>query len=129
MFWPFIAWINCSSDLKNFANSWPSASIFKRFSQSLNRTIGQNNFGNKIPFHFSPWILLNSSNLTIWRKKNQRFDEKTFQFKTTRICDRYCEWWTDSFKYCTRYYCHITGVEFQRFCNMYIGDIIQFHFL
>ena len=24
LFWPFTVWINCSSDLKNFANSWPS---------------------------------------------------------------------------------------------------------
>ena len=44
--------MNCSSDLKNFANSWPSALNLK-FSQSLKQfflTVGQNNFGNKIPF-------------------------------------------------------------------------------
>ena len=54
LFWPFITWINCSSDLKNFANSQPSSSNFKSFSQSLEHifflTVGQNNFGNKIPF-------------------------------------------------------------------------------
>ena len=53
LFWPFTVWINCSSDLKNFANSWPSASNFKSFSRSLEQfflTVGQNNFGNKIPF-------------------------------------------------------------------------------
>ena len=36
-----------------FANSWPSASNFKSFSQSLEHfflTAGQNNFDNKIPF-------------------------------------------------------------------------------
>ena len=52
LFWPFTVWINCSSDLKNFANSRPSASNFKSFSQSLEQfflTVGQNNFGNKIP--------------------------------------------------------------------------------
>ncbi len=41
------------SDLKNFANSRPSASNFKSFSQSLEQfflTVGPNNFGNKIPF-------------------------------------------------------------------------------
>ena len=41
--------INCSSDLKMFANS---ASNFKSFSRSLEQfflTVGQNNFGNKIP--------------------------------------------------------------------------------
>ena len=48
-------WINCSNDLKNFANSRPSASNFKSFSRSLEQfflTVGQNNFGNKIPFLF-----------------------------------------------------------------------------
>ena len=52
LFWPFTVWINCSSDLKIFANSRPSASNFKSFSRSLEQfflTVGQNNFGNKIP--------------------------------------------------------------------------------
>ena len=35
---PFTAWINCSSDLKNFANSWPSSANFKSFF-SISRTI------------------------------------------------------------------------------------------
>ena len=52
MFGPFTVWINCSSDLKHFANSLPSASNFKSFSRSLEQffltTPGQNNFGNKI---------------------------------------------------------------------------------
>ena len=53
MFWPFPVWINCYSDLKNFANSRPSASNFKSFSQSLEHfflTVGQNNFDKKIQF-------------------------------------------------------------------------------
>jgi hypothetical protein len=44
--------INCSSDLKNFANSQPSASNFKSFSRSVEQfflTVGKNNYGNKIP--------------------------------------------------------------------------------
>ena len=52
LFWPYTVWINCSSDLKNFANSRPSVSNFKSFSRSLEQfflTVGQNNFGNKIP--------------------------------------------------------------------------------
>ena len=52
LFWPFTVWINCSSDLKIFANSQPSASNFTSFSQSLDQfflTVGQNNVGNKIP--------------------------------------------------------------------------------
>ena len=53
LFWPFTVWINCSSDLKNFANSPPSASNFKNFIQSFEQfflTVGRNNFGNKIPY-------------------------------------------------------------------------------
>ena len=52
--------MNCSSDLKNFENSRPSASNFKSFSRSLEQfflTLGQNNFGNKIPLPFSLCIL------------------------------------------------------------------------
>ena len=55
LFWPLTVWINCSSYLKNFANSQPSASNFKSFSQSLEHffhTVGQNIFGDKIPFIF-----------------------------------------------------------------------------
>ena len=43
-----------SSDLKNFANSWPAVSNFKSFSKSLKYfflTVGQNNF-IKIPLFF-----------------------------------------------------------------------------
>ena len=53
LFWPFTIWINCSSDFKTFANSQTSASNFKSFSRSLEQfflTVGQNDFGNKIPF-------------------------------------------------------------------------------
>ena len=58
LFWPFTVWINCSSDLKHFANSRPSASNFKSFSWSLEHfflTVSQNNFGNKVPLH---WIYI-----------------------------------------------------------------------
>ena len=53
LFWPFTVWINCSSDLINFANSRLSAWNFKSFSRSLEHfflSVGKNNFGNKIPF-------------------------------------------------------------------------------
>ena len=56
LFWPFTVRTNCCSDLKIFANSWPSSSNFKSFSRSLEQfflTEGQNNFDNKIPFHQS----------------------------------------------------------------------------
>ena len=61
LFWPFTVWINCSSDLKIFSNSRPSASNFKSFSRSLEQfflTVGQNNFGNKIPFLTFSWRFL-----------------------------------------------------------------------
>ena len=51
--------MNCSSDLKHFSNSRPSASNFKSFSRSLEQfflTVGQNNFGNKIPYFSIPWF-------------------------------------------------------------------------
>ena len=62
LFWPFTGRINCTSHLKQFANSQPSASNFKSFSRSLEQfflAVGQNNFGNKIPF-FSFFIQLTS---------------------------------------------------------------------
>ena len=52
LFWPFTVWLNCSSDLKHFENSRLSVSNFKSFSRSLEQfflTVGQNNFGNRIP--------------------------------------------------------------------------------
>ena len=53
LFWTFTVLINCSGDLKTFGNFQPSAVNFKSFSWSLEYfflTVGQNNFGNKIPF-------------------------------------------------------------------------------
>jgi hypothetical protein len=56
LFWHFTVQTNCSSDLRNFANSWILAWNFKSFSRSIEqfvRTVDQNNFGNKIPFQDS----------------------------------------------------------------------------
>ena len=53
LFWTFKEWIYCSSDLKIFVNSLPSASTFKSFSWSLDQfflTVVQTNFGSKIPY-------------------------------------------------------------------------------
>ena len=53
LFWFFTVWINCSSDLKTFANSWPSASNFKTNSRSLEQfflTVGQTILVTK--YHF-----------------------------------------------------------------------------
>ena len=57
LFRPFTVWINCSSYLKNFAKSRPSEPrITKKILRSLEQfflTVGQNNFGNKIPYFLS----------------------------------------------------------------------------
>ena len=57
--------MNCSSGLKIFANSRPSASNFKSFSQSLEHffflTVGQNNFVNKIPLNGKMFVWMESS--------------------------------------------------------------------
>ena len=64
LLWPFTVWINWSSDLKNFVNSRAPTWNFKSFSQSLEQfflTLGQNNFGNKIPlfwYQTSLWEVL-----------------------------------------------------------------------
>ena len=69
--------------LKIFANSPPSASNFKSFSRSLEQfflTVGQNNFGNKIPYliiHFSwknvrsPAKIYNASYTAKWKQGNK----------------------------------------------------------
>ena len=61
LFWPFTVSINFSSDLKHFANSRPSASNFKSFSQSLEQlflTLGQNNFDNKITKQYEAFLFI-----------------------------------------------------------------------
>ena len=53
LYWPFTDRINYYSNLKNFANSCPSALNFKSFSRSkFFLIVGQNSFGNKIAFLF-----------------------------------------------------------------------------
>ena len=68
--------INCSSDLKKFANSQSSASnykIFSRIPEQFFLTVGKNNFDNKIPFHNTFDIhkmcyLLQISSQITWRE-------------------------------------------------------------
>ena len=50
LLWHFTVWMNRSSDLKTFANSWPSASNFK--SEQYFLIVGKNNLGNKIQMFF-----------------------------------------------------------------------------
>ena len=116
LFWPFAVRINCSSDLKMFANSRPSASNFKSFSRSLEQfflTVGENNFDNKIPlFHlftiikFQPnaywnypfqWIDVDGSNnfaAEIWQKSwigscHSQFQARTYKLEDCRLQSHY----------------------------------------
>ena len=102
LFWPFIVWINCPSDLKHFANSRPSASNFQSFSWSLEQfylTVGQNNFGNKIPFlenvfikslEFKKWNHPNSQvHLAIGKKNNKTVKRNTSQ-NGYKPCSQWC---------------------------------------
>ena len=41
LFWPFTVWVNCSSDLKSFANSGPTVSNLETFSQSIEHFFSQ----------------------------------------------------------------------------------------
>ena len=84
LFWPFTVWINCSSDLKNFENSRPSASNFKSFSWSLEQfflTGGQNNFGNKIPYL---WTILFNFGWCIFKHYRKKWLSKPSNFS----CDK-----------------------------------------
>ena len=81
LFWPFTVWTNCSSDLKNLANSQPSALNFKSFSWSIEQfflTVGQNNFGNKIPMY--------CRDLYNWCKAQQQKAVNKTNHKTYPIC-------------------------------------------
>ena len=75
LFWPLTVWTNCSSDLKIFANSRPSASNLQTFSWSLERfflTVGQNNFGNKITFvTFFPVFFDSATNCSTQKKRKR----------------------------------------------------------
>ena len=72
LFWPFTVWINCSCDLKMFANYWPSASNFKKRSRSLKHfflTVSQNNFCIKIPFLSCKTLAGKKLTIWWWKKK------------------------------------------------------------
>ena len=56
LFWLFTIRTNCSSDLKIFANSRPSASNFKKSPEQFFLTVGQNNFDSKYQNLFSNLI-------------------------------------------------------------------------
>ena len=91
LFWSFTVRTNCSSDLENFANSHPSASNFKGFPRSREQffflTIGEDNFGNKIPI------------LNVYRHSWTHYTVKGSNFKSqhkswfTRVeYGRCCRW-------------------------------------
>ena len=57
LFWPFTVWINCSRDLKIFANSWPTASNFKSFSRSLEHFFFSQEVRTICPFVLNDMLL------------------------------------------------------------------------
>ena len=78
LFWAFTVLTSYSSDLKKFSNSQPSALNFKSFSALLEQfflTVGQNHFGNKIPFfsiNVSPFkLFIKSQHYKIPRSKDK----------------------------------------------------------
>ena len=103
LFRSFTVWINCSSDLKNFENSRPSASNFKKFSRSLEQfllTVGQNNFGNYLQcgtitkkivtsIFFSPFSFL-FFEILCKRKEHYSMKRNNWYF-VTKIVLTYCE--------------------------------------
>jgi hypothetical protein len=59
LFWPFTVRKICPSDLKIFANYWPSASNFEKKNWSLVHLflkVGPNNFGNRMPVSYKPFV-------------------------------------------------------------------------
>ena len=85
LFWPFTVWINCSSDLKKFANSQSSSSNFKSFSPSIEQfflTVGQNNVENKIPITKKNDLLFFMMTTTIgFQAINTTQDEQRYKEK------------------------------------------------
>ena len=99
LFWPFTAWINCSSDLKNFENSLPSASNFKSFF-SITRTILVTKyqiFHEIVLFWFSYSYYRKSVRFFMWKKEYSFWKNFTllcltsYLFRQRRlIMDTYC---------------------------------------
>ena len=108
LFWRFTVWINCSDDLKNFANSQPSPSNFKSFSQSLEQfflTVDQNNCGTKIPLLIKYWGWQNK--LCLSNKQTKQFWSSRWQSYSHLIDFHYfwtmkkegllaCKWWMNT---------------------------------
>ena len=93
----FTVRINWSSDLKNFANSRPSVSNFKFFSRSLEQfflTVGQNNFGNKIPLISK--LICNKSKC---QKYEWMINNTNVPFKATKVMIRF---WIVNIEFCSK---------------------------
>ena len=84
MFWPCTVWINCSSDLKHFVSSRPSASNFS-FSRSLELflAVRQNNFYNKICW--TPVLDREISCTNFQLTKKKRVWQSVFNFSTSTV--------------------------------------------
>ena len=108
----FTVWVNCFIYLKYFANSWTSASNFKFFFWSLEQffpTVGQNNFGNKIPFLF-----LNNSN---WEKnRGENWENRMICFLVNEL------WWN----YENLFLPLITALFLKQMVKVHFWSVVKF---
>ena len=102
LFWPITVWINCSNDLKTFANSRPLASNFKSFSQSLEQfflTVGQILVTKYQIIFFTPlWIivdLLPKASVSIFHGAvwHFRFRFMSIMFGLVELLEIWCAFW------------------------------------
>ena len=106
LFLPFTVWINCSNDLKKFANSQPSTSNFKSFSHSRSEQFGQQNTISATSaqiFRFlwfmpslgvrSPWFKAINTTLTVGKSS----------WKSSQVFNVMQSWKKNSMKFQIRY--------------------------
>ena len=101
LFCPFTVWMNCSSDLKIFADSQPSASNFKSFSQSLDQfflTVHQNNFVNKISFTLI-WLQFFKFQPITMKLYNQDCRSGLWVVDRWGFCCKNCCWYVSTLHY------------------------------
>ena len=95
LFWPFTVWINCSSDLKSFANSQSSASNFKSFSWSLEQFFLTIVLETK--YHFSHWL-----SFMLWVRytgiRNESVTERTNNIVQSWHVGQVAENWPRTYK-------------------------------
>ena len=112
LFWPFTVWMNCSSDRNCFCKFSAFSLEFQKFSRSLEQffpTVGQNNFGNKIPFLF-----LNNSN---WEKnRGENWENRMICFLVNEL------WWN----YENLFLPLITALFLKQMVKVHFWSVVKF---